>query len=130
MRHPILVITLAALFAVTLQYAYSPVEAYRVTSPDQRHTAVISYHRFRDWLPGFSSPSKEKPGAVQIIDKQNTHFGEMPIPDVQLGQQIRWWDGGARIKSIGIWRFRDRYLAYWNENQTALIESHAGAPSS
>ncbi len=104
---------------------HAETEYERVTSPDGRYTAVVTYPNWASTMimpPGHSS---DKPGFVTIYGTDKTNYGNIPIPMLFFSHDLRWEKDGASIPGIGEWRFKDWDYWYWNEDQDEKIRGNA-----
>jgi len=97
------------------------VEQFRLHSPDGQYTAVISTPRLWQLLPRLPGQAGDKPGQVEMLDQHMQSLGRMPLSRVSLASDLEWIRFGARIRLVGAWNFRDRFYAYWNDDQTHMI---------
>jgi len=108
----------------TARYLFTPIEQFRLHSPNGGYTAVVSSYRLWQLLPAMPGQSSDKPGYVHIVDETGRSFGRMPVPMVSMARELQWIQYGARIKLVGSWNFRDGFYAYWNDDQTLIITHH------
>lgn len=120
MKRKLSLLALATLVLIAASYAFTPVEQFRLQSPDGRHTAIVSSLRIWQWLPRLPGQGGDKPGRVAIVTSQGELLGDIPLPHISMANNIEWLQHGARIKLVGAWNFHDGFYAYWNGDLSKL----------
>lgn len=83
-------------------------EYLRVTSPDGKYTAIVTYRRYQALLPMGPGQSSDKPGFIRIEDSSGSNLGKIPLPMVQMAYDLEWTPTGAEIRLVGEWDFSRR----------------------
>jgi hypothetical protein len=120
-RNAVLVLVGLSISLLTARYLFTPVEQFRLQSPDGDYTAVVSSYRIWQLLPRMPGQPGDRPVLVNIVDQTGRSLGSMPVPMLSMARELEWIAHGARIKAVGSWNFRDGFYAYWNEAQTHMI---------
>ena len=95
-----------------LFFLYEHRTVYRVEKdPSGAFTAVVSYRTFYSFIPMPIGSSSDKPGFVEIFDRNNKSMGRLPIAMLQLAD-IRWKKNGAFINPFHTWDFSDGSCRY------------------
>lgn len=115
-------ILLSALLFYAFQHR-SP--AGSLVDPSGRYRAIISCKTYLSYLPMPPGSSSDKPCFVRIVDRQGNDYGEIPVPMLQMAD-VEWTDGGAAIKLIGEWDFKNRSCYYWSEDGNHKVYVHNG----
>jgi len=110
-----------SLCAPAALYLFTPIEQFRLQSPDGNHTAVVSSFRLWQWIPSLPGDAGDMPGRVEIFDKSNTSLGSMPLTTIAMARDLQWIEQGARIRLVGSWNFQQGFYAYWNDDQSQLV---------
>jgi len=102
------------------RYLFTPIEQFRLHSPEGNHTAVVTSYRLWSLIEMLSYPTENKPARVEIRDSQGRSLGSMPVPRIAMARQLKWIEHGAHIRLVGTWNFHDGFYAYWNDDQTRM----------
>jgi|GEM_PF-3049109 len=102
------------------RYLFTPIEQFRLQSPDGEHTAVVTSYRLWNLVEMLSSATENKPAHVEILDKNGHSLGNMPVPRIAMARRLQWIEHGAHIRLVGTWNFQDGFYAYWNDDQTRM----------
>ena len=100
-------------------------EYERVTSPDGRYTAVVTYPNWATSMVFTPGHSSDKPGFITIYGTDQTNYGKIPIPMLFFIHDLRWEKNGASLTGIGEWNFKEWEYWYWNEDQDKKIYGSA-----
>jgi hypothetical protein len=94
--------------------------AYESKSPTGNYIAKVTFKTFYSMIPMAPGSSSDKPGYVEIFNKNGDSLGEIPVPMLQLAG-VDWKPNGADVEMIGEWDFSKGDCYYWDESGNKKI---------
>jgi hypothetical protein len=82
--------------------------------PSGRYLARITFSTFLSFIPMSPGSSGDKPGFVEIFDRDGESMGRIPVPMLQLSN-VQWTPTGAEVLMIGSWDFAKGECYYWTD---------------
>jgi hypothetical protein len=93
---------------------------HETQSPRGGYIAKLSVKTFHSFMPMMPGSGSDKPGYVEIVNKDGDSMGEIPVPMLQDAGVI-WVPNGAQLKVIGEWDFANGTCFYWDETGNKRI---------
>jgi hypothetical protein len=94
--------------------------AFESKSPTGNYIAKATFKTFYSFIPMAPGSSSDKPGYVDIVNKNGDSMGEIPVPMLQLAG-VYWKPNGADVEMIGEWNFLKGDCYYWDASGNKKI---------
>jgi hypothetical protein len=88
--------------------------------PTGNYVAKVTFKTFYSFIPMAPGSSSDKPGYVEIFNKNGDSMGEIPVPMLKLAG-VYWKQNGADVEMIGEWDFAKANCYYWDESGNKKI---------
>jgi hypothetical protein len=114
-----LVVFLSIISLLFLAFNHRTISS-EASDPTGQYVAKLSYRTFYSFIPMSPGSSSDKPGFVEIFNKNGESMGRVPVPSLQLGG-VLWKPDGADVQMIGEWNFKNGSCYYWDESGSKKI---------
>lgn len=99
------------------------VECRRISSPDRRYSAIVTYRPYESFRRVAPGQSSDKQGYIHIVDANGTNYGKIAVPMVGMADDLEWKPGGARLPLVGEWDFVKREYRYSDPSKGEITRS-------
>ncbi len=113
-----LLVVMLLVFALNHQTTF-----LELKDPSRRYLARITFSTYLSFIPMPIGSSGDKPGFVEIFDRDGESMGRIPVPMLQLAN-VEWTPTGAEVMMIGSWDFAKGECYYWSETDEKIMVRH------
>ncbi len=110
-----LIVVMLLVFALNHQTTF-----LELKDPSRRYLARITFSTYLSFIPMPIGSSGDKPGFVEIFDRDGESMGRIPVPMLQLAN-VEWTPTGAEVMMIGSWDFGKGECYYWSETDEKIM---------
>lgn len=114
----LLIVVMLLVFALNHQTTF-----LELKDPSGRYLARITFSTYLSFIPMPIGSSGDKPGFVEIFDRDGESMGRIPVPMLQLAN-VEWTPTGAEVMMIGSWDFGKGECYYWSETDEKIMVRH------